>query len=105
MFAVVKIGGSQYRVNVGDKIRTDKIDAEIGSEVKFDNVLMLGEGEDLQIGTPSVEGGFVKAIVTQQARAKKVLVVKFKRRKGYRRKNGHRQHFTGLEIIGLGAGE
>lgn len=104
MYAVVKIGGSQYRVNVGDTITTQKIIGDEGSEVMFDKVLLLSDESKTMVGTPMLSGAFVKAVVSKQGREKTIDVVKFKRRKGIRRKNGHRQHFTRLQITEISNG-
>jgi large subunit ribosomal protein L21 len=102
MYAVIKTGGKQYRVSEGDRLRVEKLSGEVGSEVTFDEVLMIG-GEKVAIGTPKVEGAAVKARIVAQDRAKKIIVFKFKRRKNYRKKYGHRQPFTELEITGIDA--
>lgn len=101
MYAVVRIGGAQYRVAVGDTIKTQKIGGEIGGELKLDDVLLLSN-DDLHIGKPTVPGAFVKAIVMKQAREKKILVVRFRKRGGFRRRHGHRQHFTQLRVTEIG---
>jgi large subunit ribosomal protein L21 len=103
MYAVFKTGGKQYRASTGDVIKVEKIEAEKGATVELDQVLMVGEGEDVKIGTPFLEGGKVTALVLDQGRGDKILVIKFKRRKNYRRKMGHRQYFTQLEITGIEA--
>ena len=100
MYAVIKTGGKQYRVSEGDRIRVEKLPGEVGSDITFDEVLMLG-GEKVAVGTPRVDGASVKATIVAQDRAKKVIVFKYKRRKGYRRKYGHRQPFTELKITGV----
>ena len=97
MFAVIKTGGKQYRVQEGDVIYVEKMNAEVDSTVNFD-VLLCGEGEDVTVGTPVVEGATVEGKVLQQGKGKKVVVFKFKAKKGYRRTNGHRQPFTKVEI-------
>ena len=97
MFAVIKTGGKQYRVQVGDVIYVEKMNAEVDSTVNFD-VLLCGEGEDVTVGTPVVEGATVEGKVLPQGKGKKVVVFKFKAKKGYRRTNGHRQPFTKVEI-------
>lgn len=102
MYAVIKTGGKQYRVSEGDRIRVEKLPGEVGSDITFDEVLMLG-GEKVAVGTPRVDGASVKATIVAQDRAKKVIVFKYKRRKGYRRKYGHRQPFTELKITGVDA--
>ena len=97
MYAVIKTGGKQYRVNEGDTLRVEKLAGEVGSEISFDEVLMVG-GDKPRVGTPVVKGAKVVAKITAQDRAKKVIVFKWKRRKNYRRKYGHRQPFTELRI-------
>jgi large subunit ribosomal protein L21 len=100
MYAVMTTGGKQYKVAQGDRLRIEKIGAAVGETVTFDQVLLVG-GEALKIGTPLVAGATVTAKVVAQAREKKIIVFKFRRRKNYRRKNGHRQPFTALEITGI----
>ncbi len=97
MFAVIKTGGKQYRVQEGDVIYVEKLNAEVDSTVKFD-VLLCGEGEDVTIGTPVVEGATVEGKVLAQDKSKKVVVFKYKSKKTYRKTNGHRQPFTKVEI-------
>jgi large subunit ribosomal protein L21 len=103
MYAVFKTGGKQYRASTGDVIKVEKIEAEKGATVELDQVLMVGEGEDVKIGTPFLEGGKVTATVVDQGRRDKIKVIKFKRRKNYRRQMGHRQYFTQIEITGIDA--
>ena len=103
MYAVFKTGGKQYRASTGDVIKVEKIEAEKGATIELDQVLMVGEGEDVKVGTPFLEGGKVTATVLDQGRGDKIKVIKFKRRKNYRRKMGHRQYFTQLEITGIEA--
>ena len=103
MYAVFKTGGKQYRAATGDVIKVEKIEAEKGSTVELDQVLMVGEGEDVKVGTPYLEGGKVTAKVVDHGRRDKIKVIKFKRRKNYRRQMGHRQYFTQLEITGIDA--
>lgn len=98
MYAVIKTGGKQYRVKEGDTFNIEKLEAEAGSEITFDDVLAVGEGESLRVGTPSVDGASVSAKVLKHGRLKKIIVFKFKRRKNYKRKRGHRQHFTRIQI-------
>jgi large subunit ribosomal protein L21 len=102
MYAVIKTGGKQYRVSEGDRLRVEKLPGEPGAQVTFDEVLMIG-GEKVAIGTPVVKGAKVRAEIVTQGRDKKVIVFKFRRRKNYRRKNGHRQPFTELKITGVSA--
>ena len=98
MYAVIATGGKQYRVEQGDVLRVEKLNAQEGDTVDFDNVLMLGKGDDVSIGTPYVEGGKVSAEVRAHGRADKIEIVKFKRRKHYRKQMGHRQSYTELVI-------
>jgi large subunit ribosomal protein L21 len=103
MYAVFKTGGKQYRASTGDVLKVEKIEAEKGATLELDQVLMVGDGEDVKIGTPYLEGGKVTATVIEQGRRKKITIIKFKRRKNYRRKAGHRQYFTQIEITGIDA--
>lgn len=98
MPAVIRTGGKQYRVQEGDIFNIEKLEVADGEEIVFDQVLALGEGDSLQIGTPLVAGATVRAQVIKSGRLKKVIVFKFKRRKNYKRKRGHRQHFTRIKI-------
>jgi|SRR5210317_1524242 large subunit ribosomal protein L21 len=103
MYAVFKTGGKQYRATTGDVIKVEKIEAEKGATVELDQVLMVGEGEDVKVGAPYLEGGKVTATVVDHGRRDKIKVIKFKRRKNYRRQMGHRQYFTQIEITGIDA--
>ena len=103
MYAVVKTGGKQYRVSSGDTLRVEQLDAEPGQTVELDQVLMLGEGDDVTIGTPTVDGGRVTAEVVGHGRGDKVEIIKFRRRKHSRRRQGHRQNFTELKITDISA--
>nr|VFK27116.1 MAG: LSU ribosomal protein L21P [Candidatus Kentron sp. MB]VFK31420.1 MAG: LSU ribosomal protein L21P [Candidatus Kentron sp. MB]VFK75474.1 MAG: LSU ribosomal protein L21P [Candidatus Kentron sp. MB] len=105
MYAVVKTGGKQYRVQVGSNLRVEKLVAEEGTEITLDKVLMVGSGENITVGAPYIEGGSISAKVKAHGRGKKIRVIKFKRRKGYRRTQGHRQSFTELEVTGIDGGE
>jgi len=98
MYAVIKSGGKQYRVKPGDTIKVEKISAEEGSEVRIDDVLLLADGDDIQVGTPLLAGASVTATVKSHGRGPKIRVVKFKRRKQYRKQMGHRQAYTELAI-------
>lgn len=100
MYAVIRTGGKQYRVAEGDRLRVEKLPGEPGSKISFDEVLMIG-GEKVAVGAPLVKGAKVSAEIVAQERAKKVIVFKFRRRKNYRRKRGHRQPFTELKITGI----
>lgn len=103
MYAVFKTGGKQYRASEGDVITVEKIEAEKGATVELDQVLMVGEGEDVKVGTPYLDGGKVSATVVEHGRHDKITVLKFKRRKHHRKQMGHRQYFTQLEITGIEA--
>ena len=98
MFAVLTTGGKQYKVAQGDLIEVEKLDGDIGDTVTLEQVLMVGEGENVEAGSPYLPGCKVIGEVTEQGKGAKVIVFKKKRRKGYRRKNGHRQLFTQLKI-------
>ena len=104
MYAVFRTGGKQYRAAKGDTVKIEKLDAAEGDSVEFGEVLIVGEGDNLKVGTPTVSGSKVKAKVLTQAKDKKVDVIKFKRRKNYRRTLGHRQFFTLVEITGITGG-
>jgi large subunit ribosomal protein L21 len=102
MYAVIRTGGKQYRVAQGDKLRVEKLPGNVGDAVTLAEVLFLG-GDTPKIGAPLVAGAKVEAKIVAQDRDKKVIIFKFRRRKNYRRKNGHRQPFTALEITGIKA--
>ncbi len=102
MYAVIKTGGKQYRVAEGDTLRVEKLDGTVGQNLTFDEVLMVG-GEKVSVGKPLVKGATVTAEIVAQDRAKKVIVFKMKRRKNYRRKQGHRQPYTEIRITGISA--
>jgi large subunit ribosomal protein L21 len=103
MYAVIKTGGKQYRVAAGEKIKIEQIPAAVGTEITLDQVLMVGEGESIKVGTPLVSGATVTAKVIAQGRHKKVTIFKMRRRKHYQKDQGHRQNFTELEISGIAA--
>ncbi|MFP6817324.1 MAG: 50S ribosomal protein L21 [Pseudomonadales bacterium] len=103
MFAVFASGGKQHRVTEGEVIRIERLAAEPGEEVVFDKVLMVADGDQVSVGTPFVDGGKVTAEVIGNDRGKKINVLKFKRRKDYLRRQGHRQWFTELKITGINA--
>ena len=100
MYAVFKTGGKQYRVAAGDRVRVEKLPGNTGDAVTFDQVLLVG-GETLKLGQPLVGGARVEAKIVTQGLGKKLIVFKFRRRKNYRRKNGHRQPFTALQIVNI----
>jgi large subunit ribosomal protein L21 len=104
MYAVFRTGGKQYRASKGDTLKVEKLDAAEGDKVEFAEVLLVGNGASVKIGNPLVAGGKVQATVLTQAKAKKIEVIKFKRRQNYYRNRGHRQHFTLLEITGIASG-
>jgi large subunit ribosomal protein L21 len=101
--AIIKTGGKQYRVAVGDKLRIEKLTGDVGSSVDFDEVLLVGSGAETRVGTPVVAGAKVSGTIKAHGRGPKLVVYKFRRRKQYRRKNGHRQSFTEVEITGISA--
>jgi len=103
MYAVFRSGGKQYRAVKGDVLRLEKIEADEGSTVKFDEVLLVGEGSDIKVGSPLLSGSSVSGKVLRQGKSHKVPVVKFKRRKNYLRQGSHRQFFTEVEITAIAA--
>lgn len=103
MFAVIKTGGKQYKVAEGDTITVEKLDAEAGKDVTFDTVLMLGNGDDVTVGAPLVDGASVFGEVEEQTRGDKVIIRKKRQRQTYRRTQGHRQHLTVVKITGISA--
>ena len=100
MYAVMETGGKQYKVQQGDVVFIEKLDAEAGSTVTFDKVLVLG-GDNLKVGAPYVDGATVSASVVKQGKSKKVIVYKYKPKKGYHKKQGHRQPYTKVEITAI----
>jgi large subunit ribosomal protein L21 len=98
MYAVVKTGGKQYRVSPGDSIDVEKLPHDVGEQIELDQVLLVSNGSGAKIGQPLVEGAKVKATVTRQVRGRKVVIFKYRPSKRYRRKKGHRQHYTRLRI-------
>ncbi|MBS0195015.1 MAG: 50S ribosomal protein L21 [Proteobacteria bacterium] len=103
MYAVLVTGGKQYRVMQGETLRVEKLEGDVGSAVKFDNVLMLADGEQVHVGD-ALKGASVAATIKGHGRADKIRIVKFRRRKHHRKQMGHRQHFTEVEITGIHAG-
>ncbi|MCV0428504.1 MAG: 50S ribosomal protein L21 [Roseibium sp.] len=101
MFAVIKTGGKQYTVAADDLLKVEKLDAEAGSTVTFDEVLMVGNGADTTVGAPTVEGASVVAEVVEQGRGRKVIIFKKRRRQNSRRRNGHRQTFTLVKVTDI----
>ena len=98
MYAVIASGGKQYRVREGDILRVEKITGEVGQSVSFDKVLMLADEDNVQVGRPAVDNALVSGHIVEQGKSRKVVVFKYKRRKRYRRKQGHRQLFTAVKI-------
>lgn len=105
MYAVIAAGGKQYRVEQGDVLRMEKIAGNVGDPVSFDRVLLVSDGQNLTIGRPVVEQASVGARIIEQDRSKKIIVFKYKRRKGYRRKQGHRQDYTAVRIDSIVAAQ
>lgn len=101
MYAVIKTGGKQYRVNQGDRIRVESLTAAEGDSVNLDQVLMVGEGSEVSVGSPLLSNASVSAKVLSHGRGNKVEIIKFRRRKHHRRQMGHRQNYTELEITGI----
>lgn len=102
MYAIIKTGGKQYRVQENDVLKVEKLNAAVGETVTFDEVVAVG-GDKLQVGTPFVEGCAVQAEVLEQGKNEKVIIFKYKAKKDYRRKNGHRQPYTLVKVTGIGA--
>ena len=100
-YAVIKTGGKQYRVQQGDVLRVELLDAEEGANVSFDQVLLVGSGDSVNVGAPTVAGATVSATVRRHGRADKIRIIKFRRRKHHKKQMGHRQHFTEVEITGI----
>ena len=103
MYAVVNTGGKQYKVQAGDVLRVEKIPGDIGSPVTFDRVLMVADGDKIDVGQPLLENTSVKGTIVEQGKAKKIIVFKYKRHKRFRRKQGHRQAFTAVKIDSIDA--
>ena len=103
MYAVIKTGGKQYRVMQGETLRVEKLEADVGAAVTFDQVLLVGEVEGITMGAPLVAGASVAAKVVKHGRADKVRIIKFRRRKHHMKQMGHRQHYTEVEITSISA--
>jgi large subunit ribosomal protein L21 len=101
MYAIIRTGGKQYKVAPGEKLKVEQIPAEVGTEIVLDQVLMVGDGESVRLGQPTLAGTTVKAKVLAHGRGEKLQIFKMRRRKNYRRHQGHRQGFTELEIEGI----
>ncbi len=103
MYAVIETGGKQYRVAQGDTVHIEKLTGEVGDSIQFDNVLLIGDGSDITVGKPSVAGATVSGEIIGHGKDKKLIVFKFKRRKDYRRRTGHRQQYTAVKITAVAA--
>ncbi|ARO88415.1 50S ribosomal protein L21 [Nitrosospira lacus] len=103
MYAIIKTGGKQYRVEAGLKLKIEQIPAEIGSELSIDQVLMISDGDNVSMGKPLLSGASVKATVLNQGRHDKVRIFKMRRRKHYQKHQGHRQNYTEIQITGISA--
>ncbi|MBU4610689.1 50S ribosomal protein L21 [Achromobacter sp. GG226] len=103
MYAVIKTGGKQYRVAAGEKLKIEQIPADIGQEIEIDQVLAVGEGDQLKLGAPLVTGAVVKATILSQGRHDKVRIFKMRRRKHYQKRQGHRQNYTEIRIDAISA--
>jgi len=101
MYAVFKTGGKQYRVTVGDVLRVEKLEIPEGGVVNLDEVLMVADGDSVRVGTPNLAGSAVTATVKAHGRGDKIRIFKFRRRKHYRKSQGHRQHYTEIEITAI----
>jgi large subunit ribosomal protein L21 len=98
MYAVISTGGKQYRVSEGQIVRVESLPGDVGTPVSFDRVLLLSDGEKVKVGQPTLQGASVDGHIVEQGKAKKIIVFKYKRRKRYRKKHGHRQQYTALKI-------
>jgi len=103
MYAVIRTGGKQYKVAAGGKLKVESLPAEVGSEIVIDDVLMVADGDSIKVGTPVLAGASVKATVLAHGRGEKVMIFKMRRRKHYRKTQGHRQNFTEIRIDGISA--
>jgi large subunit ribosomal protein L21 len=104
MYAVIKTGGKQYRVVAGEKLKIEQIPADVGTEITIDQILMVGEGESVNIGAPLVTGASVKATVLAQGRHDKITIFKMRRRKHYQKHQGHRQNYTEIRVDAIAGG-
>ena len=103
MYAVIKTGGKQYRVSAGDKLKIETVAGDVGSEIVLDKVLMVADGDKLNVGKPLVNGASVKATIVSHGRGDKIKIFKMRRRKHYQKHQGHRQNFTEIRIDGISA--
>lgn len=104
MYAVFKTGGKQYRAQAGESLRVEKLDVAPGATVDLDQVLMVVDGDRVHVGRPFLDGARVSAVVKEHGRGEKIRIIKFRRRKHYRKQAGHRQHYTLLEVTGIAPG-
>jgi large subunit ribosomal protein L21 len=103
MYAVIQTGGKQYRVEPGEELRVEKLHGEVGDEVWFDSVLLVSKDDKVKVGKPVLKKAKVRAQITRQGRGPKIVVFKYRKRKGYRKKQGHRQDYTGVRITQIEA--
>lgn len=103
MYAVIKTGGKQYKVEKGTTVRVEKLEGDPGTKLSFDEVLLVADGDKVQVGAPVVSGAKVAAEIVAQEKGEKLIVFKFRRRKAYRRKNGHRQQYTAIKVTDIQA--
>jgi len=103
MYAVIKTGGKQYRVVAGEKLKVEQITADVGSEIVLDQVFMIAEGDNIQVGAPLVNGAKVTATIISHGRGEKIRIFKMRRRKHYQKHQGHRQNYTEIQISGISA--
>lgn len=103
MYAVIKTGGKQYRVSAGEKLKVETLPADVGAEIKLEEVLLVADGDTVTMGSPLISGATVTAKVVGHGRGEKVRIYKMRRRKHYRKSQGHRQNFTEIEILGISA--
>jgi len=101
MYAVIRTGGKQYRVREGSRLAVEKLDGEPGATIEFDQVLLVSDDAGVRIGAPYLEGSKVTAVVQERGKGRKVGIVKFRRRKGYKRMKGHRQPYTRIQVTGI----
>jgi large subunit ribosomal protein L21 len=104
MYAVIQSGGKQYKVTEGDVIKLEKLVVEVGDAINFDRVLLVANGDAIQVGVPFLEGGSVSATVLSHGRHKKIRIIKFRRRKHHMKHQGHRQYYTEVKVTGITAG-
>lgn len=103
MYAVIQTGGKQYRVEPGEELKVEKLHGEVGDEVWFDSVLLVSKDDKVKVGKPVLKRAKVRAQITRQGRGPKIVVFKYRKRKGYRKKQGHRQDYTGVRITQIEA--